>query len=139
MIQVTMALGLSVALTTAVQSPKVVDLPAAIIGDWQILDAEAPQASQDCTKAQRFSLSADKREITLTEPWADFSARYRVVWVEPNRMLTIIEDEKRKNENGDPIMWWFNFHGDNAFQFRQYDWSPDQTTSAVWIRCTPNK
>jgi hypothetical protein len=75
----------------------------------------------------------------LTEPWANFSARYRVVWVEPTRMLTIIEGEPRKNEKEDPIMWWFYFLDKDTFRFRQYDWPADQATNAVWKRCTPKE
>lgn len=133
--QFTKAISVAFGLTLATQSTAAVDLPRSITGDWEIVNEQSPANSQDCTRAQRFSLSVDAQEILLTEPWANFSARYRVVRVEPDRMLTIIEDDERRNDNGDPIMWWFYFSGNDTFRFRQYDWPADRTTSAVWKRC----
>lgn len=129
----------SAALSSGAHASEKLDLPMVLTGDWEIVNEQAPDASQSCDKAQRFAVSDDKRELLLTEDWAKYSARYRVIRIEDNRMLTIVEGEERKNDKEDPILWWFYFDGNDSFQFRQYDWPADTVTAAVWKRCVAKK
>jgi hypothetical protein len=129
----------SAALSSCAHASGKLDLLTSLTGDWEIVNEQAPDTSQSCDKAQRFAVSKNKREILLTEDWTTFSELYRVVWVEDTRILTIIEGEDRRNDKGDPILWWFYFDGKDSFQFRQYDWPPDTATTAVWKRCVSKK
>ena len=113
-----------------------VDLPAALNGDWQIVNTENPKLDQGCDKMQRFAVAPDGKSILLTEPWANFSSTYQVILVEKNRLLTVLEGEKRLTEQGDPVLWWFYFEDNDHFRFRQYDWAAENATTAQWVRCT---
>ena len=134
-----LALAAAVASPTPAPAPApaapAASLPQAVSGDWQIVETESGKVLQDCTKMQRFALSDDRQSILLTEPWAQFSAEYRIVRVEPGRMLTIIEDEKRKTDSGNPVLWWFEFRDSDHFRFRRYDWPSDAVTPGEWTRC----
>ena len=115
-------------------APKL-ELPARINGDWQIVDTQTSQTIQNCNEMQRFAVIDDGRTILLTEPWANFSARYKIIAVQENRMLAAIEGETRLNEQGDPILWWFTFEDQDNFRFRIYDWPAGNVTSMRWTRC----
>ncbi len=136
-----MALAALLALTSAaIAAPALgpADPLVAIVGDWQVIDTVAGTTQQDCSKAQTFAISSDAREIVLTEKWAaNWTARYRVVRAEPTRVLTIIEDEKRVTDVGDPVLWWLIFEGPDSFRWRRYDWPRTEATSTQWQRC-PN-
>ena len=107
----------------------------ALNGTFRLVDTSTGKVLQDCNRAQNFALSADRREILLTEPWADFSATYLVVHSSDGRVLTIIRDEKRVNERGDPVLWWFEIEDKDNFRFRQYDWPAGGVTNTQWQRC----
>lgn len=53
---------------------QMLDLPAALNGDWRITNAENPELGQGCDKTQRFAVSLDGKSVLLTEPWANFAA-----------------------------------------------------------------
>ncbi len=135
-----MSYMLGAALLVAAQSlptaPPVSDPLAAIPGDWQIVDLATGKPLQDCTKAQSFVVSADRKSVILTEKWADnWTARYAVLHHEADRVLTIIEGEQRKTETGDPVLFWAHFDGPDKFRWRRYDWAPDVRTTTQWQRC----
>lgn len=111
------------------------DLPVALNGDWRVVNEQSPELGQGCDKMQRFAVAADGKSILLTEPWANFSANYKIIWIEKDRLLTVIEGEDRLTEKGDPVLWWFYFEDEDHFRFRQYDWQAKNVTAAQWVRC----
>lgn len=114
-----------------------IDLPTALNGDWKIVNEQKQELSQGCDKMQRFAVASDGKSILLTEPWANFSATYKVILAEKDRILTVIEGEDRLTDQGDPILWWFYFEDKDHFRFRQYDWHSENATAAIWVRCQP--
>ena len=103
-------------------------------GNWKIVGEDGIDI-QTCQKAQTFSLSKDRANIVLTEQWADFAATYRIVRIEEDRVLTMIEGEERTTEQGDPVLWWLHFRNRDNFSFRQYGWDRNSVTMAQWVRC----
>ena len=124
--------------TVQVQAPSgnPVDPLAVFAGDWQVVDTVTSQVVQDCSRAQSFEVAPDRRTLVLTERWADnWTARYRVIHSEPNRALFIIENETRRTDAGDPILWWAYFDGPDRFRWRRYDWPAANATPSQWRRC----
>jgi len=113
-----------------------VDPLSVFSGDWQVVDPQTGKVAIDCKEAQRFAVSPDRKTVRLTEIGADkWSARYMVLRSEKNRVLMLIENEERKTEAGDPILWWAYFDGPDRFRWRQYDWASEARTTAEWRRC----
>lgn len=116
------------------------DLLKLVEGNWRVVRDDGT-VSQDCDKAQHFVTSTDRQHIELTEPWASptFAAKYRLILIDGTRMLTYIEGEDRKTDQGDPVLWWFYFSDPDHFRFRRYDWAEYNATQAQWERCSsPN-
>jgi hypothetical protein len=122
-------------LPSAALSESALDVPALLNGDWKIVDQEKPEQSQSCDKMQRFAVSPDGKSVLLTEPWANFSANYKIILIEQNRMLTILDGDERMTEQGDPILWWLYFEDKDSFRFRQYGWPAQNRTFKKWVRC----
>lgn len=121
-----------------VQAPNAspVDPLTVFSGDWQVVDTVTSEVIQDCSRAQSFDVTPDGRTLLLTERWAgNWTARYRVVHSEPNRVLFIIENDRRRTDAGDPISWWAYFDGPDRFRGRQYDWPSTNATPSEWRRC----
>jgi hypothetical protein len=113
-----------------------VDPVAIFAGDWQVVNSATGEAVQDCSRAQSFEFTSDRRTLVLTERWANnWTARYRVVHSEPNRILLFIENETRRTEAGDPVLWWAYFDGPDRFRWRRYDWPSTSATPSEWRRC----
>lgn len=124
--------------TVQVQAPEVspVDPLTVFSGDWQIVDTATNQVVQDCSRAQSFEVTPDRRTVVLTEKWADnWTARYQVVHSEPNRALFIVENEARRTDDGDPVLWWAYFDSPDRFRWRRYDWPSTNATPSEWRRC----
>lgn len=141
---ITVALGHILILSSqgpvAAQGPNIATAIENVRGDWKIIGADG-KVVQDCDQAQHFELSNDRRHIRLIEPWAQppFAANYQIVLSESERILTLIDDEQRKTDAGDPVLWWFHFTDPDHFRFRRYDWASTEATPIMWERCTPGK
>ena len=136
---INLAIGAMLSLTAADAPPAKSAPPdplAVIAGTWQIIDTETGKAAQDCTKAQTFTVSPDRKAVTLVEKWADnWTAHYVVLHREAGRVLMYIDGEDRKTDWGDPVLWWAYFDGPDRFRWRRYDWAPDSRTIYEWRRC----
>ncbi len=123
----------------AAQAPAIAvqaaDALTLITGDWQIVDTQTGKISQDCKQAQHFQLTPDRRNVVLTEPWANFTANYLVVHNEESRVLMFITNEERLTDQGDPVLWWADFEGRDKFRWRRYDWPSSNATDGEWQRC----
>lgn len=119
------------ALDEAADSSDIFDI---VQGDWRIA-LEDGSVVQTCEQFQHFEVSPEKDRIVLSEPWAEFTATYRVVYAEQYRVLTIIEGEDNTTEQGDPFLWWFYAIDEDSFAFRRADWPADEVTSSRWHRC----
>jgi hypothetical protein len=132
-------LGLFLAAQTVqVQPPDAptVDPLAVFSGDWQVVNTITGEVVQNCSRAQSFEVTPDRSTLVLTERWADnWTARYRVVHSEPNRILLFIENETRRTQAGDPVLWWAYFDGPDRFRWRRYDWPSNGATPSEWRRC----
>lgn len=131
---------ISLILAQAAQVPvsgqQTVDPLAAFPGSWQMVNTGTKEVVQDCARAQSFEVTPDRRTLILTEKWANnWTARYRVIHSEPQRVLVFLENETRKTEAGDPALWWAYFDGPDKFRWRRYDWALDSGTLTEWQRC----
>lgn len=111
------------------------DILALLPGDWRIVDSKTGEVKQNCDRAQRLTVSADQKAVLLTEPWANFTARYSVIHREGARILTMIDAEKRLTAEGDPVLWWIYLEDADHFRFRRYDWVRGDVTIDQWQRC----
>lgn len=107
-----------------------------IAGDWEVVNVHTGKALQDCAHAQSFNVSPDRTHVLLTDHGnKPRSFNYLVIWDDPTRLLTYIENEDRLDDQGDPVLWWAYFDGPNKFRWRRYDWSRGAMTVAEWRRC----
>jgi hypothetical protein len=104
-------------------------------GDWRVVSTQEGEVVQPCATAQEFRVSSDRREVRLTERTVDdWSLTYRVVRVESDRVLFITANEDRLTDEGDPVLWWATFEGQDRFRWRRYDW-PKENFTNQWQRC----
>ncbi len=116
-------------------APAELDALSLLPGDWKIVDPRTGEEKQGCDRPQRFAVSDDGKTVVLTEPWANFTARYSVIVREGRRVLTVIEGEKRRTDQGDPVLWWISLEDADHFRFRRYDWAQNDATIDQWQRC----
>ena len=130
---IALALWLAAPATDAPARP---DAVTRLPGEWSVTGADG-KTTMPCGKGQRFKLSADGRHIELIESTAPagWMARYLIIRREPFRVLMMIEDEERLTEQGDPVLWWAHFDGQDSFRWRRYDWDATSATAARWQRC----
>ena len=104
-------------------------------GDWKVVHTQTGETLLSCEGAQEFRVSADRSAVELKEKTIDdWALNYRVVRVEDDRILLIVENEDRLTEEGDPVLWWATFEGRDAFRWRRYDWEAENFTDQ-WQRC----
>lgn len=103
--------------------PTVAEPLSVFTGDWHVVDTVTGKILMDCTKAQSFAVTPDRKTIVLTEKSANnWTAKYMVLHQEEDRVLTFIENEERTTDAGDPVLWWAYFNGPDKFRWRRYDW-----------------
>jgi hypothetical protein len=113
------------------------DALALIGGAWSI--QREGRIDTPCT--QRLTVSPDRKTVVLQDladgPPPGAKSEYLVLRVELSRVLTFIDGEKRLTDNGDPVIWWAVFDGNNRFRWRRTDWAPTEVTVGTWVKC-PN-
>ena len=56
---------------------------------------------------------------------------YNIIYAEANKIVAIIENEDRRTEDGDRVIWMLVLNNPNSYQWRRLDWGKNDRTNEV--------
>lgn len=139
-----LAITCSFAFGCASNPPAPMQLESIVAGTWGWTNL----AGQSCTENPHgFDLDVAGRELTIRyatptrryDGTESVESRYQIVAFEPEEgsILLAMEDEKRVDSEGDPVVWrmrFVDFEGRQAYVWERPD-LPDQAWGPI-VRCT---
>ncbi len=102
-----------------------------IEGQWRWADDET-----GCDSAYTMRVTRDDKYVISSYAYEGRrdSSEYRVLTAVPGVIRAQITGEKRKDAEGNPVVWDFLQLSEDAFCWRRADWDPDSCTKPL-MRC----
>jgi cell division septal protein FtsQ len=80
------------------------------------------------------SFAEGDKKMILKYPKTGSQYVYQVLYAEKNQITLLIQDEERRTELGDRVMWVLVLNDPNSYQWRRTDWKSDARTKEI-VRC----
>ena len=100
-------------------------------GTWGWKDVPASSCEQN---PHVLSFAEADKKMILKYPKTGAQYVYQVLYAEKNQITMLIQDEERRTELGDRVMWVLVLNDKSSYQWRRTDWKPDARTKEI-IRC----
>ncbi|HEX4553565.1 MAG TPA: hypothetical protein VH249_06240 [Xanthobacteraceae bacterium] len=100
-------------------------------GTWGWKDVPASSCEQN---PHVLSFAEGDKKMILKYPKTGAQYVYQVLYAEKNQITMLIQDEERRTEPGDRVMWVLVLNDKSTYQWRRTDWKSDARTKEI-IRC----
>jgi hypothetical protein len=100
-------------------------------GTWGWKDVPASSCEQN---PHVLSFAEGDKKMILKYPKTGSQYVYQVLYAEKNQITLLIQDEERRTELGDRVMWVLVLNDPNSYQWRRTDWKSDARTKEI-VRC----
>jgi hypothetical protein len=100
-------------------------------GTWGWKDVPANSCEQN---PHVLSFAEGDKKMILKYPKTGAQYVYQVLYSEKNQITMLIQDEERRTELGDRVIWVLVLNDKNGYQWRRTDWKSDARTKEI-IRC----
>lgn len=98
----------------------------AVAGRWAMKSGES-NACADRAHSIRFE-GQNKKMIVEAK---DMLGIYNVLYAEQNKIVAIVENEERRTNDGDRVIWMLVLNSPTSYQWRRLDWGANDRTNEV--------